>query len=106
MSQCGQCHKIEPLWKGDEGRRTESECTSSYEVYEHNVGSLALGVIGQNWSSKVVSLFLEDWARARVTLMCHMALDFLCQEMRDPCQDSSLSQCSQKTEDTLTLERL
>ena len=75
-------------------------------MYEHNVESLALGVIGQNWSSEVVSLLVEDWALARVALMCRRALDFLCQEMRDACQDSSLSQCSLYTEDTLTLEGL
>ena len=38
------------------------------------------------------SLFLEDWELARVALSCHMALDLLCQEMRDACQDSSESQ--------------
>ena len=31
---------------------TGSECTSSFDVYEHNVESLALEVIGQNWSGE------------------------------------------------------
>ena len=89
------------FWKGDEGGWTESECTSPLEVYEHNVESLALEFIRQNWSSEVVSLFLEHWELARVVLCCHMALDLLCHETRDECQDRSLSQCSQWTEDSL-----
>ena len=32
-----------------------------------------------------ISLFLEDWELARVALSCHMALDLLCQEMREAC---------------------
>ena len=60
-----------------------------YEVYEHSNECRALEVTGQDWSSEVVSLFLEDWELARVALSCHMALDLLCQEMRDACQDRS-----------------
>ena len=59
-----------PLWKGDVGGWTESECTSSCEVYEHNAESLALEVIGQDWSGEVASLFLEEWELARVALSC------------------------------------
>ena len=62
-----------------------------YDMYEHNNMCQALEVIGQDLSSEVVSLFLEDWELARVAFRCHMALDFLCQEMRDARQDSSES---------------
>ena len=34
---------------------TGSECTSSFEVYEHNVESLALEVIAQKWSGEMVA---------------------------------------------------
>ena len=54
-------------------------------------------------SSEVVSLFLE--VRRGLPWVGHMALDLLCQEMEDACQESSLSQCSQSTEDSLTLGR-
>ena len=47
--------------------------------------SLALNVIGKNWSGEAVSLFLEDWELARVALSCHIALDLLCQEMHEAC---------------------
>ena len=45
------------FWKGDVGGWTESECTSSCEVYEDNAESRALAVTGQDWSGEVVSLF-------------------------------------------------
>ena len=32
----------------------------SEEYYEHNVDNLAIDVVWQNWSSEVISLFLED----------------------------------------------
>ena len=51
----------------------------------------AIEVIGQDWSSEVVALFLEDWELGRVALSCHMAMDLLCQEMRDACWVSSES---------------
>ena len=51
----------------------------------------AIEVIGQDWSSEVVALFLEDWDLGRVALSCHMAMDVLCQEMRDACWVSSES---------------
>ena len=47
-----------------------------------NAESLALEVIGQDWSGEVASLFLEEWELAREALSCHMALDLLCQEMK------------------------
>ena len=70
------------FWVGDEGGWTEGECTL-YEVYVHEA-------IEQDWSSEVVFLLLEDWELARVALSCHMALDLLCQEMREACQESSM----------------
>ena len=41
------------------------------ECYEHNVGNLAIEVVGQNWSGEVISLFLEDWEVGRVAPSCH-----------------------------------
>ena len=78
-----------------------SDSTSSSEEYEHSVGSLALEVIGQNWSGELVS---------GVALSCHMAMDLLCQEMRDACWVSSeplgspLSLCWQCREGSLAEE--
>ena len=57
-----------PDWDSDVDSWTESEGTCSVEQYEHNVESLALEVIGQNWSGETVSLFLEDWGLAREAL--------------------------------------
>ena len=60
--------------------------------------SLALHVIGLDWSGGKVSLFLEDWELARVAFHCHVALDMLCQEMHEAwllgrrCEQSPLSQ--------------
>ena len=51
----------------------------------------AIEVIGQDWSSEVAALFLEDWELGRVALSCHMAMAFLWQEMRDTCWVSSES---------------
>ena len=45
---------------------SESEGLSSSDFRECNVESLALHVIGLNWSGKKVSLFLEDWELASV----------------------------------------
>ena len=42
-----------------------------------------------------MSLFLEDWELLRVALICHKALDLLCQEMKEACQESPLSQCTE-----------
>ena len=33
-------------------------------------------------------VFLKDWQLAKVALSCHMALDMLCQEMREACQEA------------------
>ena len=58
------------------------------EEHEHNDECRGTEVIGQDWSSEVVALFLEDWETGRVALSCHMAMDVLCQEMRDARRDS------------------
>ena len=97
-----------PVWSsvGDEWARSEG--TSSFEDYEHNVDNLALEVVGQ--IGQVVSPFLEDWELGRVALSCHMAMDILCQEMRDACwvssnsQNSPLSLFSQNQSSSLVLE--
>ena len=62
-----------------------SACETSLgcELYEHNNQCRAIEVVGQDWSSEVVALFLEDWELGRVALSCHMTVDLLCQEMRD-----------------------
>ena len=60
---------------------SESEGLSSSDFRNHNVESLALHVVGPNWSGGKVSLFLEDCEPARMALSCHVALDMLCQEM-------------------------
>ena len=41
----------------------------------HNVGNLAIEVVGQNWSSEVIALFLKDWEVGRVALSCHLSMD-------------------------------
>ena len=71
-----------------------SETSLGCEVYEHNNECRAIEVIGQDWSSELVAPFLEDWELGRVALSCHMALDVLCQEIRDACWDRSVSLCS------------
>ena len=38
-----------------------SEADGGFEFCEHSVGSMAIEVIGQDRSSEVISLFLEDW---------------------------------------------
>ena len=71
------------VWSGVgyEGERTED--TSSVEYYEHNVDNLAIKVVGQIWSSALISLVLEDWEVGRLASSCHKALDLLCQEIQD-----------------------
>ena len=71
--------------------------TSCGEEYGHNNECRAFEVIGQDWSSEVVALFLEDWELGRVALSCHTAVDLLCQEMRDACWVSSESLSSPRS---------
>ena len=56
-----------PVWSGDGFGGERSEDISSVEYYEHNVDNVAIE-LGQNWSSEVISLFLEDWEVGWVAL--------------------------------------
>ena len=38
---------------------------------------------------EVAALLLRDWELGRVALSCHVAMDLLCQEVRDACWGSS-----------------
>ena len=66
--------KRSPVWSGDGFEGERSEDTSSVEYYEHNVDYLAIEVVGQKWSSEVISLFLGGvGGRAggiKLTLVC------------------------------------
>ena len=68
-----------------------SETSGGGEEYEHNNECRPIEVLGQDWSSGVVALSLEDWELGRVAWSCRMAMDLLCQEMRDACWWSSES---------------
>ena len=68
---------------GFEGKRSED--TSSEEYSEQSVENLAVEVVGQNWSSQVISLFLDDWEVGQVALSCHSSMDLVCQELWDAC---------------------
>ena len=87
-----------PDWGSDVASQIESEGESSFHQYENNVESLALNVLGQNWSGEQISVFLEDWELARVALSWRIALDLLCQELHEAwwlvgcCLKSPLSQ--------------
>ena len=61
------------VWSSNEW--TGSEDAPSLEYYEHNVDNLALEVVGQDWSSEVISLLVEDWEVGRVALSCHLSMD-------------------------------
>ena len=74
-----------PVWGSNSVEWAGSEAASSLEQYEHNVGNLAVEVVGRNWSSEVISLFPEDWEVGLVALGCHLSMDLSCQEMRDAC---------------------
>ena len=82
------------MWSRNGVERAGSEGISSSKHYEHNVGNLAIEVVGQNWSSEVTSVFSEDWEVGRVALSCHLSMDLVRQEMRDACRGSSESLCS------------
>ena len=66
-----------PVWSGDGLDEERGEDASAIEV------------VGQNWTSEVISLFLEDWEVGRAS-SCHLSVDLLCQEMRDACGAQSL----------------
>ena len=61
-----------PMWE------SESEAWS-----EGNVCNDVFHVIGLHGPGGKISLFLKDWELAKVALSCHVALDMLCQEMRE-----------------------
>ena len=71
------------VWRSSGVDLAGYEDASSLEWYEHNVGNLAIEVVGQNCSSEALSLFLENWEVGRVALSCHLSMDLVCQEMRD-----------------------
>ena len=72
-----------------------SETSLCCDMYEHNNECRAIEVIGQDWSSEVVALFLEDWELGRVALS-QMAMDLLCwdssESLGSPCSLWSQSQ--------------
>ena len=59
------CCPKSPDWDSDSESLSESEGLSSSDSRGHNVESLALHVIGLNWSGEKVSLFLKDWELAK-----------------------------------------
>ena len=61
---------------------------------EHNVGDLALEVVGQNLPGEVVSLFLEDWELSGPFMPRNEGC-VLC-ELCSQCQSSSLVELSQR----------
>ena len=61
------------------GPTSEADC--GFEFYEHNVENMAIEVIGQDKSSEMISLFLEDWEVGRGALSCHLSMDLSYQEM-------------------------
>ena len=65
-------------------------------MYEHSE-CRAIEVVGQDWSSEVVALFLDDWELGRVALSCHMAMDLLCQE-----NEGLLVNCAHRVGKTLS----
>ena len=62
---------------------------SSLEYYEHNVGNLAVEVVGQNWSSEVIYLSfprrLGGWAGGTQLPLVNGPF---CQDVRDACSES------------------
>ena len=43
--------------------------------HEHNVDYVAIQVVGQNWSSEVISLFLDDWEVWWVASSCNVRVE-------------------------------
>ena len=60
----GMAAQKKKFWRSNGVEWAGSEATSSLEYHEHNVGNLALEVVGQNWSSEVISFLrrLGGWA--------------------------------------------
>ena len=64
------------MWESEGGAWSEPS-------REGNVCNDALHVVGLRGPGDKISLFLQDWELAKVAPCCHMALDMLCQEMRE-----------------------
>ena len=69
--------------KGGEGEAWSEDESVSTASREGNVCNDALHVVGLHGSGDKISVFLQDWELAKVALSCHVALDMLCQEMRE-----------------------
>ena len=65
-------------WRSDSG-----SSVSSSDSGEDNVGCDALHVIGLHGPGDKISLLLWHWEVAKVALSCHVALDMLCEELRE-----------------------
>ena len=75
-SSCCQSPDLGDMWSPEWFSSCSASVTSGGgEECEHSNGCRAIEVIGQDWSSEVVALFLEDWELRRVALSCHMAMD-------------------------------
>ena len=104
--------------------RERSEDISSVEYYEHSVDNLVVEVVGQNWSSEVISLFFgglggraggielplvnglfvprdEECVHGELRV-CGFSSALCCSE----CQRSSLVELSQQQSLFLTVDRL
>ena len=51
-----------------------SEAGCGFEFHGQDVENMAIGGIGQDTSSEVISLFLKDWEVGRV-VSCHLSMD-------------------------------
>ena len=67
----------------DSWRMDSDSSFSSSSSSENNVGNGALFVIGLHGSGATIDHFLQDWEVAKVALSCLVALDMLCQELRE-----------------------
>ena len=71
------------MWESEGEAWYEDKSVSSSDSREDNVCNDAPHVIGLHGPGDEVSLFLKDCELARVALSCHIALDILCQQMRE-----------------------
>ena len=74
-----------PTWESEGGAWFEYKSVSSRDSREDIVCNDALCVVGLYGPGDKVTLFLKDWELARVALSSHIALDMVCQEMREAC---------------------
>ena len=72
-----------PMWESEGEAWSEDASVSSSGSREGNVCNDALHVIGLSGPGDKISLFLQDWALAKMALSCHMALNMLCQEVHE-----------------------